>query len=286
MLTRHRTRALCAIVCGALLVQGCAPGARTYGDEPGPAFRSFANSPDGICTAERAELERQGTRIEANLRPLPSASTSAAAGYIARLQATGVAVLEMLRRVLTDVETENRWIGWTIDAFDDLEACRRAAAAAVRGDVSAGRLDQATAEGRLAQIRQDYAADVERFATIGKAVAENTTTYVDVYSDLAADNAGEAIELKPYTPPEDRGEAPSAVVAARPAVKTVTPPSTLTATSPQPAVRPEIVRLQQELLTNVRKRDEIIDRVRTAEAGDVDEVLDLSSVQPRHRRTA
>jgi hypothetical protein len=205
-----------------------------------------------------------------------------AGGYVEALRAESGTVLDLLRNATRDVEAENRRIDRLLAAFDQLAACRSAGAGAIRADYQAGRFDRATAEGAMAALRRAHAQDVARFREIAAQVSANTANYAQVYNEIAADNAADALVVGPYRP----GQPSARVVpaAARPAAAPrVTVEGSLAVEAPAPTARPAVQRLQTELLTNVRKRDAVIQRVDTA-AGEQDG-LDLALGLGKRRAT-
>ncbi len=202
---------------------------------------------------------------------ITSQGITLAGGYFERLKQGGNDPFAILRIASRDVEAENRQIDALLSSFDRLVACRKAQGADVQERYRAGQIELDDAQAQMATVRRRYDEDVARFREISRQVTKNTEAFSAVYNDIAADNGGEALEVKPFV----RGT-PSAVVEPRPAVKKAgTPVNSLKVVSaPAPEVKPEVQRLQNELLTNVRKRDAVIERVERA--ADESPVLDLA----------
>ena len=233
------------------------------------------------CQQQRAELDRQSQRIAGRFGA-PVDPVAPAAGFLNGLRQTGFGVLDILRRFAGDIATENRWIGWSIDAFDDLSLCRQAIATRIRNDLAAGRIDRSVASEAILVQRRAYAADLALLrATFGD-VERNTAVYSAIYGDLAADNDGTAVTVAPYRPSAERGGGPSAEVTRAPAVKTVTAPGSLVATQ---SVSDGLAEAQEQLLSNVQRRDAIGDRVAVAEQTPPDFGLDFSALTLPARET-
>ena len=293
-----RRLVLLAAAAAASLLAACESGQIQGAGTPLDAGRgAFLADRADPCFPERQALEAPGVEIETafdrvldagyvvggvldSIRQtgrvggtIGSGGMTVAGGYIEALRAESGTVLDLLRNATRDVEAENRRIDRLIAAFDQLAACRRAGAAAIRADYQAGAFDRATAEAAMGALRRAYSQDVARFREIAAKVSANTESYAQVYNEIAADNAADALVVGPYRP----GQPSVRVVpaAARPAAAPrVTPEGSLAVEAPAPQARPEVERLQTELLTNVRKRDAVIQRVETA-AGEQDE-LDLA----------
>jgi hypothetical protein len=283
----------------AFLLGACEDGRIQGAGNPLDTGRgAFLADQSDPCLPERQAMEAPGAEIESTFGRVLDAGyvvggvldsirqtgrvggtigqggVTVAGGYIEALRAESGTVLDLLRNATRDVEAENRRIDLLLAAFDELAACRRAGAAAIRADYQAGRFDRATAEAAMGALRRAYIEDVARFRQIGARIAANTDSFAQVYNEVAADNAADALAVGPYR----RGEPSVRVIpaAARPAAATqrITPAGSLAVEAPAPQARPEVQRLQTELLTNVRKRDAVIERVETAASEQ--EELDLA----------
>ncbi len=298
---------LLVAAAAASLLAACESGQVQGTGSPLDAGRSaFLADRNDPCFPERQALEAPGVEIEGafdrvlnagyvvggmldSIRQtgrvggtIGSGGVTVAGGYIEALRAENGTVLALLRNATRDVEAENRRIDALLAAFDELAACRRAGAEAIRADYQAGRFDRATAESAMGALRRAYAEDVARFRQIAAQVSANTENYAQVYNEIAADNAADVLVVGPYRPGQSSvrvvpaGAAPAAQPAAQPtaAPPRVTPEGSLAVEAPAPQAKPEVQRLQTELLTNVRKRDAVIQRVDTA-AGEQQD-LDLA----------
>jgi hypothetical protein len=293
-------RTILPLAAAAALLAACEGGKIQGAGNPLDAGRAgFLADQGDPCHPEREALEAPGVEIEGAFDTVLDAGyvvggvldsiretgrvggtigaggVTVAGGYIEALRAESGTVLGMLHNATRDVEAENRRIDRLLAAFDQLAACRHAGAGAIRDDYQAGAFDRATAEAAMGALRRAYGEDIVRFRQIAGQVAANTASYAQVYNEIAADNAADALVVGPYRPGQSSVRVVPAAV--RPAATTarVTPPGSLAVDAPAPQARPEMQRLQTELLTNVRKRDAVIERVDTA-AGEQGE-LDLAS---------
>jgi hypothetical protein len=247
----------------------------------GPAFKSFVNDPRGACFAERRELEREGTRFDESLASGAGDSSVVAVAerYLAVLLSGERSLAETAALVTADLERETTWIGWTADAFETLTACRRASALAVNNRVRAGQIDRATAERRLAEIRDLYREDTARFRRFADRIALNNAAFAEVQTEFAL-AAGAApivvaLVLGVCSAPKPARPAPK-----RRARLVRAAPSDSTA----PAVRPALAALNGALLTNTRKRDEVFQQIERARA--VEDSFDLAAVDTPRTRIA
>ncbi len=281
------TSIVCVITLAALALAACGPQQGT-----GPAFRSFADDARGACFNERQELERQGDRFGESFDQRQSAAGqtgSVVARYLSVLLSGERSFLEVLGIVNDDLERENRWIGWTVDAFDNLTACRRANTLAINGDLRAGRIDRQTAETRIEAVRTAYREDIARYRQYADQVALNTTRFADLYRDIAVDNDQptdriDAVLNTSKSEQSDPNPPKTEQVAPKPRRATATRPGRLKIEAPAPTARASIGELEAELLTNVRKRDELIERIDAAETEVTGFDLAISPARPRHAK--
>lgn len=292
----------------AILALGaCAEGTPQGSGNPLDAGRAgYLGDGSDACLAERTRLEEYGREIKSPVDRLLDAgfvvggvldslrqtgriggtisggNVTLAGGYIDALRRENGTVLALLQDATRDIADENRRIDGVIAAFDAITACRQAGAAAIRADYQAGRTGREAAEAAMADLRRAYRADIARAREILDQISTNTETYADVYNDIAEDNEVDALELGPYRKTEfEAGKSSARVVTKRSSAKRATPKGSLTAEAPKPQVRPEVERMQNELLTNVRKRDTVINRIESAERET--DGLDLAFLGPRTR---
>lgn len=298
-----------SITLGAVLLAACAPSDQ-QGTSSTPATGAAGTTGAGEtyladrsdpCYAERQALDAEGGRVESPVQGLLDAGfaiggvldsirqtgrvggtigadgITVAGGYIEALRQENGTILDLVRDATRDIEEENSRIDALVAAFDTLGACRKAGAEAIRADYQAGRVTREDAAAGMVVLRGAYREDIARVRALIEQVSENTETYAQVYNEIAEDNNADAIELGPYRPEVHKsGRASARIVKKRPArQKRATPKGSLRSLTPAPEVRPEVQRMQNALLTNVRKRDTIIARVETAEAetGDLDLAL-------------
>lgn len=267
-------------------------------DSGRPLFLADQSDP---CFPEREEMERYGQQVKStfdtvldagfavggvleSLRKtgrvsgtVGSGGITVAGGYIEALRQESGTILDLVRNAARDVDEENRRVDALLAAFDTLSACRKAGAAAIRADYQTRTIDRTTAEGAMAALRTAFNQDIARFREIATEVAKNTETFATVYNDIAADNDGDELVVGPYRKEVFETGKPAAKVVKRRPKKRATKKGTLKVQAPAPQAKPEVDNLQEKLLTNVRKRDEVINRVETAsdDAGDLGD-LDLA----------
>lgn len=269
-----------------------------------PGRQTFLADQSDPCFVERQNMERYGVEIKSTFDTLldagfvvggvldsirqtgrvggtfGSGGVSVSGGYIDALRAESGTILDLLRNASRDVDAENQRIDALLAAFENLSACRKAGAAAIRADYQANKISRADAEAGMGALRSASAQDVARFREIAQQISQNTDTYAEVYNEIAADNDGDELVVGPYRRETYQAGRPSARVVKRRPKKKSTPKGSLTAKAPAPTVKPEVEQLQEKLLTNVRKRDEVINRVETAT--NETEELDLA-LGPRPR---
>lgn len=294
-----------AVVCVTLLAAcqgGQIQGSGSALDNGRPLFLADQSDP---CFPERQEMERYGVEVKStfdtvldagfavggvleSLRQtgrvggtIGSGGISVSGGYIEALRQESGTILDLVRNAARDVDEENRRIDALLAAFDTLSACRKAGAAAIRSDYQARKIDRATAEGAMGALRTAFSQDIARFREISAEVAKNTDTFAEVYNDIAADNDGDELVVGPYRKEIFKTGKPAAKVVKRRPKKRASKPGSLKIKAPAPQTKPEVANLQEKLLTNVRKRDEVINRVETAsdDAGGLGD-LDLAVSVP------
>jgi hypothetical protein len=288
-----------AACLGAGLLAGCQNGQIQGAGNPLDKGRSqFLADQSDPCFPERQEMERYGVEVRStfdtvldagfavggvleSLRTtgrvggtIGSSGISVSGGYIEALRQESGTILDLVRNAARDVDEENRRIDALLAAFDTLSACRKAGAAAIRADYQARTIDRATAEGAMGALRAAYNQDIARFREISAEVAKNTDTFAEVYNDIAADNEGDELVVGPYRKEVFKTGKPAAKVVKRRPAKRASKPGSLKVKAPAPEAKPAVDTLQEKLLTNVRKRDEVINRVETA-SEDADGLGDL-----------
>ena len=291
-------RALFWVTTSSGLLFACAPsGPQETATAPQQAARSdFLADRSDPCHVERQALEASGGQIESPVQGLLDAGfaiggvldsiretgrvggtigpdgITVAGGYIEALRQENGTILDLVRDATRDIEAENRRIDDLVAAFDQLGACRKAGAAAIRADYQAGRVSREDAAAGMVVLRGAYREDIARVRLLLEQIGENTRTYAQVYNEIAEDNDADAIELGPYRPEVHKsGRASARVVRRRTNARRATKKGSLQAAT-VPEAKPEVQRMQNALLTNVRKRDTMIQRIETAEAstGDLD----------------
>lgn len=293
------------------LLASCAPGEQAATEQaPSDAARGgFLSDRSDPCFPERQALEARGGRTESAGQSLLDAGfaiggvleslrqtgrvggtigadgITVAGGYIEALRQEQGTVLAMVREATRDIEEENRRIDALVAAFDQLGACRQAGAAAIRGDYQAGNITRSDAAAGIVALRGAYREDIARVRALLQQITENTETFAQVYNDIAEDNDADAIELGPYRPEVFRqGRASARIVKTRQTPTRAVAKGSLRSIAPAQEARPDIQRMQNELLSNVRKRDTMIQRVETAEmeAGELDLALLWRPTTRRH----
>ena len=129
-------------------------------------------------------------------------------------------------------------------------------------------IDKVAAQEQMANVRVLYNEDVAKFRQIADQISENTESYAAVYNEVAADNRGAGeLQVKDYK----KGRRSARVRRNKPRKQAGTAKGSLQASN-----RRNVDKLQDECLTNVRKRDECIEEIQQAEKGSDDLELDLS----------
>lgn len=296
-----RTTGITLTLAAAGLLAACADGGQGGGQQGAEARaqQSFLADRADPCFPEREALEANGTRIESPVQGLldagyaiggvldsirqtgrasgtiTSSGVTVAGGYIEALRQENGTVLAMVEDATRDIEEENRRIDALVSAFEQLAACRKAGGEAIRADYQAGKITREDGAAGMIALRGAYRADIARVRALLEQVSRNTETYAQVYNDIAEDNDADAIELGPYRKPVfDAGRASARVVKKRARVERAAPKGTLRAEAPAPQVKPRVQQMQNQVLTNVRKRDTLINRIETAETET--EELDLA----------
>ncbi|MEO1492821.1 MAG: hypothetical protein AAFV19_11770 [Pseudomonadota bacterium] len=196
-------------------------------------------------------------------------AVGAATGYLGKKLADGADPDSIIGQAFGDIEKENRQIDELLRSFRGLKDCRVAEARAVQGAYNAKQLDKASAQDQMAAVRSKYDADVAKFREIADQIAENTESYAAIYNEVAADNNAQSLEVK--EPAKVRTGRKSARLSKKKPRKTAgTPKGSLKAKKKQ-----NVKKLQDECLTNVRKRDECIEEIQAAKEKESEMELDL-----------
>lgn len=193
-------------------------------------------------------------------------AVGAATGYLGKKLADGADADSIIGQAFGDIATENRKIDDLLRSFRSLKDCRQAEGRAVQGAYNAKKLDKAAAQTQMAAVRASYSADVSKFREIADQIAENTDSYAAIYNEVAADNNAQSLEVREAR----KGRSSAKLSRKRPKKTAKTPPGSLKARK-----KKNVKKLQDECLTNVRKRDECIDEIRSAEKQSDDIELDL-----------
>ncbi len=214
----------------------------------------------GIIAAIRGDNVLAGAAI--------GGAVGLASGYLLKLQQDGLEADSILGRASGDVAAENAKIDKLLVSFRDLKTCRRSEAQAVQGRYNAKAVDLEGAKQEMAAIKLRYDEDVAKFRELADQVAQNTESYAAVYNEIAADNGTGELEVRSYKP----GKKSYSVKRA--------PPKKATNSTAQGSLtvkkKSDVKKLQNECLTNVRKRDECIDEIREAEQESDDLGVDLA----------
>jgi hypothetical protein len=189
-----------------------------------------------------------------------------AGGYLAKLYGEGLDGDGIIGHAFNDVAAENRKIDALLVSFRSLKSCRLNEARAIQAAYNAKTIDKAQAQAQMAGVRMRYDQDVAKLDQIAMQISENTESYAAVYNEIAADNNAGALEVQDY-----REGAPSAKVTRKtPPRKSSTPQGSLQASNKQ-----NVEKLQDECLTNVRKRDECIEEIQASKKDTEEMELDL-----------
>lgn len=191
-----------------------------------------------------------------------------AGGYLLKMQEEGRSPDSIIGQAFGDVEAENRKIDELLVSFRSLKSCRQDQARGIQSAYNAKSIDKTTAEGQMANVRTLFNQDIAKFRELSVQISENTDSYASIYNEIAADNRSGTLEVKEYK----KGRRSARVRKKTPKKAAGTPQGSLKATN-----RRKVSQLQGEVLTNVRKRDEVIQEVQQAEAGSEDVGLDLAT---------
>lgn len=190
-----------------------------------------------------------------------------AGGYLTKLVQDGRSGDAIVGQAFGDVQAENQRIDSLNGSFRALRECRLEEGRAIQAAYSAGTLSQADAQARMSEVRRKFGEDIAKFREIAAQISENTEGYAAIYNEIAADNRSGALEVREYKP----GRKSVHLKRNAPKKQTATPPGRLKAEN-----KGQVKKLQDECLTNVRKRDETIEEIRKAEAGEETLELDLA----------
>lgn len=275
-------RGVGSICLPAVLVSGCADmqnaanslssGLQSIGES------SFASErADPACFRERATLEQFEEKIDkalvagaiggAIIGGIAAAATGEniaagiaiggvsglAATYLSKL--TGVGPYQALQTMTTDLAAENQKTEQITQSIRSLRDCRVREADLIRADLKAKRIDRATAEARIGQVRIRNTEDLAKAREVANSVSERTAGYIDSYNEIAAANGVGGLEVantqvkKTRKPPKPKL---SAEQSAKLRLNTKSERNGVTA-------------LRDDCVTNVRKRDDCVRAVNDVE---------------------
>jgi uncharacterized membrane protein len=193
-------------------------------------------------------------------------AVGAAAGYLGKKLQDGQSADSIIGSASNDIRTENRKIDELLGSFRNLRGCRNDQGRAVQASFNAKTIDKTTAQAQMADIRALYNEDVAKFREIANQIAENSDSYAAIYNEVAADNNAQSLEVREYK----KNRRSTRVSRKKPKKTAGTPEGSLTASN-----KSNVKKLQSDCLTNVRKRDECIEEIQTAEKDTGDLELDL-----------
>lgn len=243
------------------------------------------------CIAQRRSMAEHGRYFERELaaaatgaavntavallaggNPLPVMSIGGAVGlaggYLAALQGRGLGADGIIAHALNDVAAENREIDALLVSFRALKACRKNQGRAIQAAYDARTVDAAQAQAQMAAVRTRYDEDVAKFDQIARRISKHTETYASVYNEIAADNQVAVLEETVYRTPD----LPAERARPRPqSASTGKPTGSLKASN-----KNAVAELQDELLTNVTKRDEAFAEIQESKADTEGLVLNLA----------
>ena len=190
-----------------------------------------------------------------------------AGGYLAKMQSQGMDADSIIGHAFNDVAAENRKIDALLVSFRAVKACRKEQGRMIQAAYNAKAIDAPQAQAQMAAVRTRFDEDVAKFDQIARQISENTETYAAVYNEIAADNQAGTLELAEYR----EGERSARITRKKPERVSGTPQGTLQARDKQ-----NVEKLQNECLTNVRKRDECIEEIQQSKEETEDLELDLA----------
>lgn len=191
-----------------------------------------------------------------------------ALGYISKLQGEGGAY-HVLSTSLTDVREENAKIEKFTNSVRALNRCRKNEAAAIRKDLKDLIITRPQAEERMAAVRMRHTEDVERAQKVSEEIIVHSTTYVDAYNQIAADNGRKGLQVDEYRPKRERRRRGSARRSNK-VPKRVTTNENQASLKVNKNQRRDLRKLEKETVTNVNKRDDSLDSIAEAEASGKD----------------
>ena len=180
----------------------------------------------------------------------------AAGGYLAKLQSEGRSPFEIISGTTENIARENEQIDQLLAAFNTLSDCRKREARVIQRAFNNNEITRDAARVQMADQRAKFDEDVSKFREIANDIAENTESYAAIYNDVAADNDRNALEVQDY----QRGKRSARVTQAKATKVIGTEEGSLTV-----ADKSNVKKLQNECLTNVRKRDDCFEAVERAE---------------------
>lgn len=194
-------------------------------------------------------------------------AVGAAAGYLGKKLQDGQDADTIIGSASNDIQTENRKIDQLLGSFRNLRTCRNNQGRTIQASFNAKEIDKDAALQQMAEVRTLYNADVAKFQEIANQIVENTDSYAAIYNEVAADNESQSLEVQEY-----KKNKRSTRLRRKPPQKTAgTPPGSLRARK-----KSNVKKLQSDVLTNVRKRDESIEEIQTAKADTAEMELDLA----------
>ena len=213
----------------------------------------------GLVAAIRGDNVLEGALI--------GGAVGLAGGYLLKLQRDGQSADSIIGQAFGDVQAENRKIDNLLGSFRSLKTCRQDQGRTIQASYNAKTIDKVAAQEQMANVRTLYNEDVAKFRQIAEQIAENTDSYAAIYNEVAADNQASTLEVKEYR----KGRRSTRVRRKTPKKQAGTAPGSLRASN-----RRNVDKLQDECLTNVRKRDEVIEEIQQAEKGGDELGLDLA----------
>lgn len=214
----------------------------------------------GLIAAMRGDEVWQGALI--------GGAVGLAGGYLLKMQNEGRSADSIIGQAFGDVQAENEKIDALLLSFRGVKSCRKNQAASIQAAYNAKSIDRTQAQEQMTNVRVLFGEDVAKFRELSEQISENTDSYAAVYNEIAADNRRGALEVQDYK----KGRKSARVRKQRAKKAAGTPEGSLTTTD-----RKQVSKLQDQVLTNVRKRDQVIEEVQQAEASGDDLEIDLAT---------
>lgn len=219
-MARHLLHRATAVLTASLLIAGCTTQAGRIGFDDGrdacrPQLLALDSTGDfygeqilqgaavgalgGALIGGLATGRWQGALVGAAV----GGASGAAVGYYSALQRQARDQQAIFVQISSDLNRENAQIDRTQLAFNNLMDCRLRSAERVRELVRGGRLDRATGQGQMNEIRTRFQGDVALAQTINGRITARGAEF-DTAFDSAIPGGKASLQTAAYRPPVAR----------------------------------------------------------------------------------